>query len=122
MTRKLHHKALDGNRCPCCGRPIEDVMANGIGFKSGMLYYQSKEIHLSHQMAGVFQCLWEHRGKVTTREELWNFIYPITSDVNSKIFDVYLTKVRTLIKHHKLPIHVRTVWGRGWMLLEGKEA
>ena len=103
------------NTCPICGSTVGDlpitilpergmVVANG---KFAIL--PSSEMNLLARMAEIYP-------RILSRESAMDWLYQLdpNSDVQIKIIDVFVCKLRK--KLHPLGVRIDTTWGKGYAL------
>jgi DNA-binding response OmpR family regulator len=71
-------------------------------------------IGLSDHESAFFAVLFGNAGMVVSRSQMYERMYPIEQEVDPKILDVYLLKVRRKLAQYDIVI--QTVWKRGWLL------
>lgn len=62
----------------------------------------------------IVACLFAARGAVRTREQLFHAFADAESEVDIKIVDVHISRIRK--KLVRFNVHVKTVWGTGYQL------
>lgn len=83
--------------------------------------YAGKPIHLTEREYQVLECLALSVGKTATKGHIYESMYPERTDVEVKIVDVFICKLRSCIARYSDKKHIVTVWGRGWKLLREPE-
>jgi len=66
----------------------------------------------------LMRLLFEHPGRVFTRDELISMLRGVDSYVNDRAIDVHITNLRKKIESNpKEPQYIKTVWGVGYKLV-----
>jgi len=80
-----------------------------------------KDIHLTQREYALLHLLAMNRGRVVTRNAIWQHLYNAQEEGTSNVVDVYIRYLRSKIdKDHEPPL-IMTRWGEGY-LLRGDEA
>ena len=116
--------------CECCGRPLPSKFG-GVAIVDGELEWfvdgERRSIYLTKTEAWTMEAILERGGKVTSKEQILNHIEWRLGggfyDVEDKLVDVYICKVRRKLREGGAPVVIETMWGRGYMVAsEEKEA
>lgn len=105
------------NCCPVCGQRI---ILEGIRFQDGVLYFHNNMVHMTPTEVKVVYMLYSRPGQVVSREMIYSEIYPSylpdSGDVDPKIIDVFICKIRRKLRQAFCNIPIETVWGRGYIV------
>ena len=117
--RKL--EAVEG-QCPLCGHACA-TLPEGLVVTDGLYFWNGKALEFSRREGEIFKFLLERRGRVLSREVAWSLLYGHLPNggADPKIFDVFLTRIRKLLRASGIPLHVETYWGHGYTLVDGIE-
>ena len=102
--------------CPCCGQTLTRRALPRVDLDANVLLYDNRAIHLPAGLAETLFVLFKHQPGVVSREQLLIGVYGFQDGPQSeaKIIDVYVHKLRALIRPAGLQIN--THWGRGYSL------
>lgn len=104
--------------CPVCGSERES--SDSLTFFEGVVCWQDNSIMLAKTPYDIMKQLYEHLGNVVTREAMWTKIYSHRPECDwpedLKIFDVFMTRIRSVLRIYKIPYTIDTIWGRGWRM------
>jgi DNA-binding response OmpR family regulator len=89
--------------------PVEGSISNG-----------ETNIHLTRYEARLFEALMRAKGRVASKSFIYDSIWGLESEIDQKIIDVYVCKIRRKIRHTQLGIE--TIWGRGFRLIVKQQA
>lgn len=103
--------------CPLCGA---EVTLEGVTFRDNVLYYNNNMIHMTPSETRILHMLCGKPGSVVSRQMIYNEIYPEhlpdSGEVDPKIIDVFICKVRRKLKRASCDILIETIWGRGYIV------
>jgi hypothetical protein len=106
---------LDVSTCPCCGqlwRPFP-----GFSFIDGDVLFNGRRANLSRLEFMTFALLWRRQGLIVSREAAHEHLYQLRNEeVDPKIFDVYLSRIRKKLKVIGAPNLIQKIWSIGWKL------
>ena len=77
------------------------------------VYYQSKRISLTKREFDLLYLLAKNENRVFTIEELYNYLYPVSSDAQLRSITEYIYQIRQKFKIHQID-PIKTVWGGGY--------
>lgn len=103
--------------CPHCGKPTE---AKGVYVdrENGYLNVDDKAIPLSRDFAAFVEVLVNRMGRHISHQSFMTLLYSdrIDGGPQDKVVDVYIHRLRGIIRSHDLPLEVTTRWGYGHAL------
>ena len=111
LRRMVNHNEVNHNE----GNLHED---GGIAVDEGTMrvYIRNKEIQLKAKEFKLFQCLFENRNTIVTKEQLF---YKVWGDsyFSDGTLNVHIRKLREKIEENpNEPQLIKTIWGTGYML------
>lgn len=71
---------------------------------------------ISAKPAGILLALGARPGTALTKEQLFNHLYPLDSDAEMKIIDVFVCKLRKILGKDV----IETIWGQGYRMTPEK--
>ncbi len=74
------------------------------------------EIQLTPREYILLEYLAMRSGRIVSRTEIWEHVYEFNSDASSNVVDVYIGYLRKKIERSDIPVLIRTVRGRGYVL------
>lgn len=77
------------------------------------VYYQSKRISLTKREFDLLYLLAKNVNRIFTIEELYNYLYPVSSDAQLRSITEYIYQIRQKFKIHQID-PIKTVWGGGY--------
>ena len=77
------------------------------------VYYQSKRISLTKREFDLLYLLAKNENRVFSIEELYNYLYPVSSDAQLRSITEYIYQIRQKFKIHQID-PIKTVWGGGY--------
>ena len=77
------------------------------------VYYQSKRISLTKREFDLLYLLAKNENRIFTMEELYNYLYPVSSDAQLRSITEYIYQIRQKFKIHQID-PIKTVWGGGY--------
>ena len=77
------------------------------------VYYQSKRISLTKREFDLLYLLAKNENRIFTVEELYNYLYPVSSDSQLRSITEYIYQIRQKFKIHQID-PIKTVWGGGY--------
>ena len=77
------------------------------------VYYQSKRISLTKREFDLLYLLAKNENRIFSIEELYNYLYPISSDAQLRSITEYIYQIRQKFKIHQID-PIKTVWGGGY--------
>ena len=77
------------------------------------VYYQSKRISLTKREFDLLYLLSKNENRIFTIEELYNYLYPVSSDAQLRSITEYIYQIRQKFKIHQID-PIKTVWGGGY--------
>jgi len=75
--------------------------------------YQSKSISLTKREFDLLYLLAKNENRIFSAEELYDYLYPISSDVQLRSITEYIYQIRQKFKAHQID-PIKTVWGGGY--------
>lgn len=102
--------------CEGCGRPYETnhgELTVGVNDVS----YRGTTFRLTLRQAEVFRFMAKRFGQTVHRDRLLADLYGLGGEVEPKIMDVMICKIRQRIKASGAPLQINTIWGVGFQLL-----
>jgi two-component system cell cycle response regulator CtrA len=99
--------------CECCGRPIP-LENNGVRLDERIVSFKDQTAKLTNKEAAVFSLLLRYFGQVVHRDRVWANVWGDGCEVDPKIVDVMLCKIRKKIAH--MGLTTRNTWGVGQAL------
>lgn len=109
--------------CPACGFRFEGIEFSylGIEFQSASnassVFYKNKHIELSPLEATTFVTLAMARGRVLSRQQIYDTIYPVDSTTLPKTIDIWVHRLRKRMVEEELPCKIVLAWGQGYRLV-----
>ncbi|MBB6735880.1 response regulator transcription factor [Cohnella zeiphila] len=98
----------------------QEIKWRGIGLdlQKRLVLVEGEPIETTFSEFELMKLLYEHPGRVFTRDELINALRGIDSYVNDRAIDVHITNLRKKIENNpKEPQYIKTVWGVGYKLM-----
>ena len=77
------------------------------------VYYQSKRISLTKREFDLLYLLAKNENRIFTIEELYNYLYPVSSDAQLRSITEYIYQIRQKFKIHQID-PIKTLWGGGY--------
>lgn len=77
------------------------------------VYYQSKRISLTKREFDLLYLLAKNENRIFSIEELYNYLYPVSSDAQLRSITEYIYQIRQKFKTHQID-PIKTVWGGGY--------
>ena len=77
------------------------------------VYYQSKSISLTKREFDLLYLLAKNENRIFSAEELYDYLYPVSSDVQLRSITEYIYQIRQKFKSHQID-PIKTVWGGGY--------
>ena len=77
------------------------------------VYYQSNRISLTKREFDLLYLLAKNENRIFTVEELYNYLYPVSSDAQLRSITEYIYQIRQKFKIHQID-PIKTVWGGGY--------
>ena len=77
------------------------------------VYYQSKSISLTKREFDLLYLLAKNENRIFSAEELYDYLYPVSSDVQLRSITEYIYQIRQKFKDHQID-PIKTVWGGGY--------
>ena len=77
------------------------------------VYYQSKRISLTKREFDLLYLLAKNENRIFSTEELYNYLYPVSSDAQLRSITEYIYQIRQKFKAHQID-PIKTVWGGGY--------
>lgn len=77
------------------------------------VYYQSKRISLTKREFDLLYLLAKNENRIFSTEELYNYLYPVSSDAQLRSITEYIYQIRQKFKTHQID-PIKTVWGGGY--------
>lgn len=77
------------------------------------VYYQSKRISLTKREFDLLYLLVKNENRIFSIEELYNYLYPVSSDAQLRSITEYIYQIRQKFKIHQID-PIKTVWGGGY--------
>ena len=77
------------------------------------VYYQSKRISLTKREFDLLYLLAKNENRIFSIEELYNYLYPVSSDAQLRSITEYIYQIRQKFKIHQID-PIKTVWGGGY--------
>ena len=77
------------------------------------VYYQSKSISLTKREFDLLYLLAKNENRIFSAEELYDYLYPVSSDVQLRSITEYIYQIRQKFKAHQID-PIKTVWGGGY--------
>lgn len=116
-SRVFRPAAQTVERCACCGSMSSSGVV--VNIVSGAIAWGDQRLAVSPQMARVMALLVRGAGAIVTRTsiegDLWGHRLDGGPD-STKTVDVYVCRLRRLLREHQAPVRIGTVWGRGFFL------
>lgn len=99
---------------------IPDILQAGafkLDYINRVLLYKNTEKYLSQREVDLLYILFENKGQQISRTYILNKVWGSYELFNSRTLDVYLTKIRKLLKDDP-SIEIQNFYGTGYRLLE----
>lgn len=77
------------------------------------VYYQPKRISLTKREFDLLYLLAKNENRIFSIEELYNYLYPVSSDAQLRSITEYIYQIRQKFKIHQID-PIKTVWGGGY--------
>lgn len=77
------------------------------------VYYQSKRISLTKREFDLLYLLAKNENRIFSIEELYNYLYPVSSDAQLRSITEYIYQIRQKFKIYQID-PIKTVWGGGY--------
>lgn len=77
------------------------------------VYYQSKRISLTKREFDLLYLLAKNENRIFSVEELYDYLYPVSSDAQLRSITEYIYQIRQKFKIHQID-PIKTVWGGGY--------
>ncbi|MCI5871722.1 response regulator transcription factor [Streptococcus sp.] len=84
-------------------------------------FYNQQELHLTNTEFQLLQFLMENAEKALSREELLEKVWGYDSDVETRVTDDTIKRLRKKLRAVDSHVFIETVWGFGFKLIEKKE-
>lgn len=96
----------------------EEVKIGGYTFNSRRqtLHHPAEQRKLSYRESELLRLLYESRNKIVERSEILTLLWGSDSFFNSRTLDVYITKLRSYLKHDPA-IEIITIKGIGYRFI-----
>jgi two-component system cell cycle response regulator CtrA len=79
--------------------------------------FQGRRLPLTSSQFAILEFLALRAGRSVTREAILGALYGGMDEPNAKIIDVFMTKLRGVLRTHGAPINIiGTIWGRGYIM------
>jgi len=88
-----------------------------LDYMNRILFFEDTEKNLSQREVDLLYILFENKGQQISRTHILNKVWGSYELFNSKTLDVYLTKIRKLLKQDPA-IEIQNFYGTGYRLLE----
>lgn len=72
--------------------------------------------HFTYFETSILLMLVKAHGRVLPKAYVYDSLYTDRDNVDAKIIDIYICKLRRKIKKYQLPLEIKTSWGRGFSL------
>jgi len=93
---------------------IEELISDITFYRDSQeVYYQSKSISLTKREFDLLYLLAKNENRIFSAEELYDYLYPISSDVQLRSITEYIYQIRQKFKAHQID-PIKTVWGGGY--------
>lgn len=101
--------------CPTCGAALPPYLF-AVDPESQIIVGNGRFAYLTSDEFAVFDCLYQARPRVLTKEQLLEAVTSFVDDAPEiKIVDVYVCKIRK--KLAGLGVSIETIWGSGYRML-----
>jgi hypothetical protein len=100
--------------CAGCGRPFA-LEKKGVKIENRTVSFKDQTAKLTNKEAEVFTILLRYFGETVHRDRVWANVWGEGSEVDPKIVDVMLCKIRKKIAH--MGLTTRNLWGVGQALI-----
>ena len=77
------------------------------------VYYQSKRISLTKREFDLLYLLAKNENRIYSVEELYDYLYPVSSDAQLRSITEYIYQIRQKFKIHQID-PIKTIWGGGY--------
>ena len=77
---------------------------------------QGEALDIPRRELSVFECLIEAKGRLVSKSALLDYAYGVGADVEEKVVEVYVSRLRTRLKKHGVAI--KSQRGLGYQLVE----
>jgi len=77
---------------------------------------EGKDIWLTRMEYRFLELLVLRKGKVVSKESMFQHLYNSDSETDVKVIDVFLTKIRKKVKNLTGDNYIETVWAQGWKI------
>lgn len=92
---------------------FEDIILH-LGFKTCMVH--GKEMKLTNIEFELMVYLFHHRDRAVSREELLTSIWGYDAEVETRVTDDTIKRIRKKLREYKSQVIIETVWGYGFKL------
>lgn len=113
LKRKLWYKSLDFLE------PIYKFGDNEINFETLSCSSDTGEVLLTQREAMVMKYLIERKNKIVTRKELLENVWHISSDVETRTVDIFISRLRKYFeKDPSNPVYIKSIRSSGYTFTE----
>lgn len=81
-----------------------------------VLSHEGAPLTLPNKELATFECLYDRLNQIVPKSTLANHLYGTGADVEEKVVEVYISRLRKRLAHHGIEIH--TARGVGYMIKE----
>lgn len=76
-----------------------------------------KPVQMPRREMAVFECLLQANGRLVSKQALLDYAYGVGTDIEDKVVEVYISRIRTRLK--PFGIVIKSQRGMGYQMLEG---
>jgi DNA-binding response OmpR family regulator len=90
-----------------------------VDFSSYVAHRAGKQVEMSPKEIDLLRCLWRHRPKTVTRDQLLMEVWGYDEPPSSRTVDNFIVKLRQKLEADpRNPRHILTIHGQGYKLVE----
>jgi DNA-binding response OmpR family regulator len=98
--------------------PVIHVADLEVDTRSRTARRKGQVVELSAREYAILEFLAFHKGRVVTRDEIWENVYDFAADQKSNVVDVYIGYLRKKLDRDSAPTLIHTRRGMGYVLDE----
>lgn len=103
--------------CPTCGQPLPEDGVK-LDIEAGIVIGHGRFVTLPRREMAVLEVLWARRGKVVTKDQIFNAVYRENDGVEfAEVVESHISKMRKKVK--PLGLLIRSERFKGYQLLIG---
>lgn len=87
-----------------------------LNLKSRKAYINKQEINLQGKQFDIMEYLLNSRGKIVTKEQIFDKIWGFESDTTTNVIEVYASSLRKNLKKYGYDKYIKTIRGVGYIV------